>query len=191
MITVGKVAPFFSCDVAIEQNIKKMSLDDFRDSYKLIFFYPLDFTFVCPTELHALQDNREEFLKRNTEIVGVSVDSAYTHLAWLDVPRNKGGICGVKFPLVADITKSISRAYGVLNEDEGVALRGTFLLDKNNVVQYAAINNLPLGRNIAELLRIIDALAHVEEQGEVCPANWSAGKPAMKANSAGLREYFK
>jgi len=190
MVCVGKSAPDFCCDAVIDSQIKKVTLKDFGDKYKLIFFYPLDFTFVCPTELHALQENKHEFEKRNTQVIGVSVDSPFSHLAWLEQPKNKGGICGVNFPLIADINKCMAKSYGVLNEEEGVALRGAFLLDKNNIVQYAAINNLPLGRSISELLRIVDALQHVEKAGEVCPANWTSGARAMKADQKGLQEYF-
>ncbi|MBY0352932.1 peroxiredoxin [Candidatus Babeliales bacterium] len=190
MIVVGKSAPDFSCDAVENGNIKRVSLKDFDGSYKLLFFYPLDFTFVCPTELHALQEYHEEFKKRDVRVLGISVDSAYSHLAWLEQPKNKGGICGISYPLLADITKKIADDYGVLDQQAGVALRGTFLLDKNNVVQYAAINNLPLGRNIAELVRLVDALQHVEKNGEVCPANWNQGQKAMKTTQAGLQAYF-
>ncbi|QQR48930.1 peroxiredoxin [bacterium] len=189
MIFVGKAAPDFSCDMVEHGSIKRVSLKDFDGVYKLLFFYPLDFTFVCPTELHALQEYYEEFKKRDVCVLGVSVDSAYSHLAWLEQPKSKGGIGGVTYPLLADITKNMARDYGVLTE-QGVALRGTFLLDKNNVVHYAAVNNLALGRNIAELVRVVDALKHNEQHGEVCPANWSQGQKAMKTTQEGLQAYF-
>ena len=190
MVKVGKVAPDFICDAVVNNQIKQVSLKDFSDTCKLLFFYPLNFTFVCPTELHALQDHLEAFKKRSTQIFGISVDSVFSHLAWLSTPRNRGGIEGITFPLLSDLTKSISRDYEVLNEAGSVALRGVFLLDRKNVVQYAAVNNLSLGRNIAELLRIVDALEHVEKNGEVCPANWNQGQKAMKATQQGLQEYF-
>lgn len=190
MIKIGAKAPAFTCEAVTDKKMTTISLEELKGKYKILFFYPLDFTFVCPTELHALQDHIEEFKKRNVEVMAVSVDSAYSHLAWLNTPKTKGGIEGVTYPLLADITKSLAKEYGVLSEDAGVALRGTFLLDKDDVIQYAAINNLPLGRNIPELVRIVDALKHVETAGEVCPANWVEGKKAMKADQKGLAEYF-
>ncbi len=191
MVIIGSKAPEISCDAVVNGLIKKISLQDFQNKYKLLFFYPLDFTFVCPTELHMLQKDLHEFHARNTEVLAISVDSAYSHLAWLNTPKNKGGIEGIAYPLLADITKSIARDYGILNEQIGVALRGTFLLDKNNVIQYMSINNLPLGRNITELLRILDALIHVEKSGEVCPANWNSGAKAMKPTQDGVQAYFE
>lgn len=190
MIKIGSKAPAFTCEAVADKKMTTISLDGLKGKYKILFFYPLDFTFVCPTELHALQDHIEEFKKRDVEVMAVSVDSAYSHLAWLNTPKVKGGIEGVTYPLLADITKSLAKEYGVLSEDAGVALRGTFLLDKDDIIQYAAINNLPLGRNIPELVRIVDALKHVETAGEVCPANWTEGKKAMKADQKGLAEYF-
>ncbi|MBX9831146.1 peroxiredoxin [Candidatus Babeliales bacterium] len=190
MIKIGReAAPDFSCNAVIGGNIKRVTLQDFEGSYKLIFFYPLNFTFVCPTELHALQEYYEEFKKRGVEVLAVSTDSVYSHLAWLDQPKSKGGICGITYPLLGDTSRQMVYDYGVMTE-EGFALRGTFLLDKNNVVQYAAINNLPLGRNIAELVRLVDALQHVEKNGEVCPANWNQGQEAMKATQGSLETYF-
>ena len=190
MIKVGKIAPDFICDAALDGQIKQISLKDFHDSYKLLFFYPLDFTFVCPTELHALQEHLDTFEKLSVQVLAISVDSAHSHLAWLHMPKNKGGIEGISYPLLSDITKSIAREYGVLHEEKGVALRGSFLLDKNNIVQYASINNLSLGRNIQELLRIVHALLFVEKHGEVCPADWNAGKKGLKATQEGLKTYF-
>lgn len=190
MLKIGHQAPQFTCDAVINQHIKKISLNDFANKYKLLFFYPLNFTFVCPTELHALQDNIAEFEKRNTQVLAASVDSVHSHLAWLFTPKNSGGIAGITFPLLADIKKTLSRDYEVLNDDAGIALRGVFLIDKENILQYAAINNFALGRNIEELLRLLDALAHTEKHGEVCPANWSPGKKAMKATQEGIKAYF-
>lgn len=190
MLCVGKKAPDIACEAVVQGLTKHFNLSSITNKYKLLFFYPLDFTFVCPTELHALQDRLEDFNKRNVDVLAISVDSVYSHQAWLDVPRNKGGIAGVSFPLLGDITKNIARSYGVLNEELGVALRGVFLLDKDNIVQYAAVNNLALGRNVNELLRLVDALVHVQNFGEVCPANWNAKQKAMKPNSEGLKEYF-
>lgn len=190
MLSVGKKAPDINCDAVIDGIVKHFNLSTIHNKYKILFFYPLDFTFVCPTELHALQDRLADFTLRNVDVFAVSVDSVYSHMAWLDVPRSKGGIAGVSYPMLGDITKNIAREYGVLNEELGVALRGVFLLDKENVVQYAAVNNLALGRNISELVRVVDALVHVQKVGEVCPANWEPQHKAMKPNAEGLKEYF-
>jgi peroxiredoxin (alkyl hydroperoxide reductase subunit C) len=190
MLKIGHQAPNFSCQAVVNNQLKHLSLSDYTGKYKLLFFYPLNFTFVCPTELHALQDSLSEFEKRNTQVLAVSVDSAHSHLAWLATPKNRGGIEGISFPLLSDLTKKISQDYQVLNDEAGVALRGVFLIDKENLVQYAAINNLSLGRNINELVRLVDALTHVENHGEVCPADWNTGKKAMKASRDGLKEYF-
>ncbi|MCB9492822.1 MAG: peroxiredoxin [Epsilonproteobacteria bacterium] len=191
MIKIGTKAPDFTCEAAVENQIKTVSLQDFHNKHKLLFFYPLDFTFVCPTELHALNDNLDEFKKRGIQLLGASVDSVYSHLSWLRTPKSMGGIQGIAYPLLSDLTKNIAREYGVLNEEQGVALRGVFLIDKNNIIQHASINNLPLGRNVDEILRTCDALLHFEQNGQVCPANWTPGKPAMQATEQGVREYFK
>ena len=190
MLKIGHQAPSFTCQAVVNNQLKHVSLNDFQGKYKLLFFYPLNFTFVCPTELHALQDSLDEFEKRNTQVLALSVDSAHSHLAWLATPKNRGGIEEITFPLLSDLTKKISQDYGVLNDEVGVALRGVFLIDKNNVLQHATVNNLSLGRNIAELIRLVDALTHVENHGEVCPADWTSGKKAMKASRDGLKEYF-
>ena len=190
MVKVGKVAPDFICDAVVNNQIKQVSLKDFSDTCKLLFFYPLNFTFVCPTELHALQDNIVQFEQRETQVLAVSVDSVYSHLAWLATPRQVGGIQGVTFPLLSDLQKTLAQSFGVLDEEKGVALRGVFLIDRNDVLQYAAVNNLGLGRNIDELVRLVDALMHVEKHGEVCPANWMPGKRAMSATDQGLKTYF-
>ncbi len=190
MLKIGHQAPDFTCEAVINHEIKKVSLRDFHNQYKLIFFYPLNFTFVCPTELHALQAYAATFAQKNTQILAVSVDSPYSHLAWLSTPKNLGGIAGISYPLLADLNKTMARDYGVLHEEAGVALRGVFLLDKNNVVQHATINNLALGRNIAELVRLVDALHHVENFGEVCPADWQDGQKALTATAEGVKTYF-
>jgi len=190
MICVNKKAPDFKCQAVINKQIKEVSLGDFDGKYKVIFFYPLDFTFVCPTELHAFQQLLPEFEKRNTQVLGVSVDSAYSHLAWLNTPKSKGGIEGITYPILSDISKEMAKAYGVLDDCQGVAFRGVFILDKDNVVQSVVVNNLSLGRNISEFVRLIDALQFVEKHGQVCPANWNAGKKAMDPTSQGLETYF-
>jgi peroxiredoxin (alkyl hydroperoxide reductase subunit C) len=187
---VGKKAPYFEATAAIGADFKKVTLNDFKGKYLLLFFYPLDFTFVCPTELHAFSDKIEEFKKRGVELVGCSVDSQFSHAAWLKTPRAKGGIEGVKYPILADIHKTIARSYGTLLEDEGIAFRGLFLIDKEQVVQSVTINNLPIGRNVEEALRVVDALQYFESHGEVCPANWKKGDKGMKADTKGLEEWF-
>lgn len=188
---VGKRAPYFEAEAALGPNeFKKLSLNDFKGKYLCLFFYPLDFTFVCPTELHAFSDKIEEFQRRNCEVVACSVDSKYSHAAWLKLPRSEGGIQGVKYPILADMHKTIARSYGTLFEDAGVAFRGLFLINKEGIVQHALINNLPLGRNVDEAIRTLDAIQYHEENGEVCPAGWTKGKKAMKADSAGLKNWF-
>ena len=168
---VTKEAPDFAADaVTAENQFKELKLSDYRGKYVVLFFYPLDFTFVCPSEIIAFDKARNTFRERNAEIIGVSVDSKFSHFAWKQTPPEKGGIGNIGFPLVADIKKSISRDYGVLFNDS-VALRGLFLIDKEGVVRHALVNDLPLGRNVDEALRIRDALQFTEKHGDVCPAN--------------------
>lgn len=188
---IGKQAPNFSCEAVIKGEKKRITLYDLKDSYKVIFFYPKDFTSVCPTELHAFQDVLPEFEKRNVQVIGCSVDTCDTHCKWLKTPKQLGGIEGVCYPLLADTTMQLAREYGVLNEKEGVAYRGVFILDKDNMVQSMLINNLSLGRNIYEVIRLVDALQFVESHGQACPANWTQGNPGMQAGQEGLKEYFK
>jgi len=190
-VLVGKNAPDFKADAVVNGDFKSISLSDYRGKYVWLFFYPLDFTFVCPTELHAFQEKSDQFKKLNTEIIGVSVDSKFSHLAWLNTKQEDGGIQGVKYPVVSDINKSIARDYDVLIAADGVALRGAFLIDKAGVVRQQTINDLPLGRNIDEFLRLSEALQYHEEHGEVCPANWKKGEKTMKTTQAGLKAYFK
>jgi peroxiredoxin (alkyl hydroperoxide reductase subunit C) len=188
---VGKKAPYFEAEAAFGSgDFKTLSLNDFKGRYLCLFFYPLDFTYVCPTELHAFSDKFDEFKKRGCDVVACSIDSKFSHAAWLRSPRSEGGIAGVKYPILADIHKSIARSYGTLFEDAGVAFRGLFLINKEGIVQHALINNLPLGRNVDEALRTLDAIQYHEEHGEVCPANWTKGQEAMKADDKGLKEYF-
>jgi peroxiredoxin (alkyl hydroperoxide reductase subunit C) len=187
---VGKKAPYFEGEAVIGNDFKKISLNDFKGKYVCLFFYPLDFTFVCPTELHAFSDKIEEFKKRNCEVIACSVDSKFSHLAWLKTPRAKGGIEGVKYPIIADLHKTIARSYGTLFEDEGIAFRGLFLINAEGVVEHVTINNLPLGRNVDEYLRLLDAMQFHAEHGEVCPANWKKGESGMKADNKGLEEWF-
>ena len=190
-VLVGKNAPEFKAEAVVNGDFKSVSLSDYRGKYVLLFFYPLDFTFVCPTELHAFQDKLEQFKKLNTEVLGVSVDSKFSHVAWLNTKREDGGIEGVTYPLISDINKTIARDYDVLIPNDGVALRGAFLIDKTGKVRQQTINDLPLGRNIDEFLRLVEALQYTEEHGEVCPANWKKGEKSMKTTQAGLKAYFK
>ena len=191
-VLVGKEAPGFTAKaVAGERIIDGFSLSQFEGKkYVLFFFYPLDFTFVCPTELHAFQEKLAEFEARNVQVVGCSVDSQYSHLAWLGTPAKQGGINGVTYPIVADLTKSIARDFDVLTADGAVAYRGLFLIDKSGVVRHQVVNDLPLGRSVAEALRMVDALQFFEANGEVCPANWHKGAASMKADPKGSQEYF-
>jgi peroxiredoxin 2/4 len=188
---VSQKAPDFSAEAYANGEFKKISLADYKGKKVVLFFYPLDFTFVCPTEILAFSDRLAEFKKRDTEVIGVSVDSQFTHKAWADTERADGGIKGVNYPLVSDITKTIARDYGVLLEDAGIALRGLFMINKDGVLKHATINHLDLGRNIDEVLRLLDAIDHTEKHGEVCPANWKSGDKAMKPTQAGLREYVR
>ncbi|MDR0745435.1 MAG: peroxiredoxin [Mediterranea sp.] len=203
---VGKLAPDFDATAVVNGHeiVQGFSLSQYHgNKYVVFFFYPMDFTFVCPTELHAFQEKLAEFEKRNVAVVGCSVDSQYSHSAWLQTPKKEGGIQGVKYPIVSDFSKEISENYGVLAggyaldengnikyEGVPVALRGLFLIDKEGVVRHAVINDLPLGRNVDEVLRMVDALQHFEENGEVCPANWSKGKEALKATEEGVADYL-
>jgi peroxiredoxin (alkyl hydroperoxide reductase subunit C) len=206
MSLVGKKAPSFSANAVINGNdiVEGFSLDQFvGNKFVVFFFYPLDFTFVCPTEIIAFQDKIAEFEKRGVAVVGCSVDSEFSHWAWLNTEKKNGGIKGVKFPLVADLSKTIAMNYGVLageyeydeNDQQSfsgapVAYRGLFLIDKAGKVRHELINDLPLGRSVDEAIRMVDALQHFEEFGEVCPANWKPGDDAMNASSAGVADYL-
>ena len=203
---VGTSAPKFSANAIINggESVSGFSLDQYHEkNYVILFFYPKDFTFVCPSELHAFQEKLDEFKKRNCEIIGCSTDTAETHWGWLQLPKAKGGIQGVTYPLVADTNKTISDAYDVLNgeydyNEEGelvatgsmIAYRGLFLIDKEGVVQHQLVNNLPLGRNVDEAIRVLDALQFHEENGEVCPANWKPGDDGMKESHEGVADYL-
>ncbi len=187
---VQNQAPDFTAQAVMKDgSFKELKLSDYRGRHVVLFFYPLDFTFVCPTELISLSDRIDEFKQRNTEVIGVSVDSHFSHLAWRNTPRKKGGIGDIEYPLVADLDKSISRSYGVLLEKPGIALRGAFIIDKEGKLRHITINDLPLGRNVDEILRVIDAIQFNEKHGEVCPANWRKGEEGMKPNQKGLEQY--
>ncbi len=205
-VLVGKKAPLFEADAVINggEFVEKFSLEQYiGKKHVVFFFYPLDFTFVCPTEIIAFQEKLDEFEKRNVAVVGCSVDSNFSHWAWLQTPREKGGIKGVTYPLVSDLSKTISENYDVLageydyDEDGNaifignpVAYRGLFLIDKQGIVRHQVVNDLPLGRSIEEALRVVDALQFYEENGEVCPADWHPGEEAVKPSLDGIAEYL-
>ena len=189
---IGKPAPDFEAKVVMPDNsiVADFNLKKYLKGHKgILFFYPLDFTFVCPSEIIAFNNRLGEFSTRNTKVIGVSVDSHFSHHAWKAMPVNKGGIGNIQFPLVSDLKKSISTAYNVLNED-GVSYRATFLIDEGFNIRHFLVNDLPLGRNVDETLRMIDALKFFQEHGEVCPAGWSKGKKGMKADASGVAEYL-
>ena len=187
---VTKEAPDFTAQAVMPDNsFQEFTLSSLRGKYTILFFYPLDFTFVCPSEILAFNRALGEFQKRDCQVVGISIDSHFTHLAWKNTPINDGGIGDIQFPLVSDLDKAISQAYGVLLKD-GIALRGLFLIDKEGVVRHAVVNDLPLGRNVDEALRMVDALQFFEEHGDVCPANWKPGEEGMKPTAEGVAEYL-
>lgn len=191
-VLVGKPAPNFTAAAVMGCNSIKEDFnlaDHIKGKYAVIFFYPLDFTFVCPSELIAFDHRLAEFKQRGVEVIGVSIDSHFTHLAWKNTPVNQGGIGQVGYPLVADIKHDICRAYDV-EAGAGVAYRGSFLIDKLGVVRHQVVNDLPLGRNVDEMLRMVDALQFTEEHGEVCPAGWSKGKAGMAASTEGVAKYL-
>jgi peroxiredoxin (alkyl hydroperoxide reductase subunit C) len=191
-VIVGTAAPEFTAPAvlpsgAIEDNF---NLSDLKGKYVVLFFWPLDFTFVCPTEIIAHDRRMADFKARGVEVVGISIDSQFTHFAWRSTPVDEGGIGPVQFPIVADVKHDITRAYGIEHPEAGVALRASFLIDREGIVQHQVVNNLPLGRNVDEMLRMVDALQYTEEHGEVCPANWREGEDAMTPTAAGVAEYL-
>jgi peroxiredoxin (alkyl hydroperoxide reductase subunit C) len=188
---VTQEAPDFTANAVLPDNtFAPLTLSSYRGKYVVLFFYPLDFTFVCPSEIIAFDKRLAEFKAKNCEVIGVSVDSRFTHYAWKSTPVENGGIGQIKYPLVEDLTKSIARSYGVLFND-AVALRGLFLIDTKGVVRHAVINDLPLGRSVGEALRMVDALQFVETHGDqVCPANWQEGEEAMKPTADGVASYL-
>ena len=187
---VTREAPNFTAQAVMpDGSFAELELSSYRGKYVVLFFYPLDFTFVCPSEIIAFDKALARFEEKNAQVIGVSVDSHYTHLAWRNTPRDQGGIGQIAYPLVADLSKKISKKYGVLFGKE-VALRGLFLIDKEGIVRHALVNDLPLGRDVDEALRVLDALQFSEEHGEVCPANWRQGQDAMKPTAEGVAEYL-
>ncbi|MEH6536197.1 MAG: peroxiredoxin [Psychroserpens sp.] len=206
-VLVGKKAPQFNAQAVVNgrEFVDNFSLDQFiGEKHVVLFFYPKDFTFVCPTELHAFQEKLEEFKSRNTEVIAVSTDTEQSHFGWLQMEKNQGGIKGITYPLIADTNKTISKNYDVLAgeyyyddndmlqaDGELIAYRGLFLIDKEGIVRHQIVNDLPLGRNVDEALRMVDALQFVEENGEVCPANWSKGKSGMQATHEGVADFLE
>lgn len=189
--TVGQKAPNFEAKALIKGDIKQISFANYANKWKVLYFYPMDFTFVCPTEITSFSDYKNKFDELGVEVIGISTDSVYSHLAWSQIPRNKGGLGSISHPLIGDFNKHITKQYGVLLENEGVAFRGLFIIDNNNIIQHVSINNLGVGRNVEEVLRLIEAFQHVAKYGEVCPANWQKGNPSMKPDPQGSSEYFK
>jgi alkyl hydroperoxide reductase subunit AhpC len=189
-VLVTKQAPDFCAQAVMpDGSFKAVSLKDYRGKYVVLFFYPLDFTFVCPTEIIAFSEAAGQFEALGVQLLGCSVDSHFSHLAWRNTPRNAGGLGSIKYPLVADLDKKIAEAYDVLLP-AGIALRGLFLVDKEGIVRHQVVNDLPLGRNVEEVLRMVKALQFVEKHGEVCPANWHEGAATIKPDPKGSREFF-
>jgi peroxiredoxin (alkyl hydroperoxide reductase subunit C) len=188
---IAKEAPDFKAKTLLGDNRieSEFTLSSFRGKYVILFFYPLDFTFVCPTEILAFDEKLDEFKNRDTEVIGVSIDSVYTHLAWKRTPVEKGGIGPIKYPLVSDLKRSIANAYDVLLEDE-TALRALFLIDREGIVRHAVLNDTSLGRNVNEALRMLDALRHHDEHGKVCPANWEEGGASLDPSTEGVVDYL-
>lgn len=192
MSLVSKKAPHFSCQAVINGQIQdNVSLDTFSGKYKVLFFYPMDFTYVCPTELHAFQDRLSDFEEHNAQVIGCSIDSPERHCEWLKVPKAQGGIQGISYPLLSDVHHQIAQDYDVYDEAHRVSFRGLFIIDRQNVVQCVMINNASFGRSIDEVLRLVEAVKFVETCGQACPANWQEGKAGMKADKEGLLDYLK
>ncbi|WP_139415010.1 peroxiredoxin [Chlamydia abortus] len=187
---IGKTAPDFSVQAVVDGEVKNISLQDYRGKYVILFFYPKDFTYVCPTELHAFQDSLEEFENRDAQVIGCSVDDLDTHQRWLKTDKKAGGVKGITYPLISDTTHELSKLYNVLDSQSGLSFRGSFLIDKDGIIRHMVVNDLPLGRSIDEELRVLDALIFFENHGLVCPANWQQGQRAMAPNEEGLKEYF-
>lgn len=190
-LRVGQLAPDFTATAVFDQEFKTIKLSDYRGRYVVLFFYPLDFTFVCPTEVTAFSDRYTEFKELNTEVLGVSVDSEFSHLAWIQTDRKQGGVGDLEYPLVSDIKKEIGTAYNVLDPDAGVALRGLFIIDKEGVIQHVTVNNLSFGRSVDETLRVLLAIQHVQSHpDEVCPAGWQPGDKTMTPDPIKSKDFF-
>ena len=188
-VLVGREAPNFSATAVFGDDFKEIHLSDYRGKYVLLFFYPLDFTFVCPTELHAFQARMEEFKHRDVEVLACSVDSQFSHQAWLKTPKSEGGIEGISYGIISDLGGNIAREFDVLNPDN-VAYRGLFLIDQEGIVRHQLVNDTPLGRNVEEAVRMVDALQHYEKYGENSPADWNSGQKGLKANKESVAKYL-
>lgn len=190
-LRVGQQAPDFSATAVVDQDFKIIKLSDYRGRYVVLFFYPLDFTFVCPTEIAAFSDRYDEFKTLNAEVLAISVDSEFAHLAWIQTDRKEGGVGDLNYPLVSDLKKDISSAYNVLDPEAGIALRGLFIIDREGVVQHATVNNLSFGRNVDETLRVLKAIQHVQTNpNEVCPVDWQPGDQTMVPDPVKAKEFF-
>jgi peroxiredoxin (alkyl hydroperoxide reductase subunit C) len=189
MTLIQKEAPNFTADAVVDGAFKTVNLSDYRGKWVYLFFYPLDFTFVCPTEIIAFSDAASRFAALDTQILGCSVDSKFTHLRWIESARKDGGLGGINYPLISDLEKDIARAYDVLVPG-GVALRGSFIIDPKGIVRQATINDLPVGRSVDEALRLIEAFQYTDKNGEVCPAGWTKGADTIKPNPSASKEYF-
>ena len=188
---VTKEAPDFTAQAVMgDGSFSELKLSSYRGKYVVLFFYPLDFTFVCPSEIIAFDAELKKFEERGAQLLGCSVDSHYTHLAWRNTPRDQGGIGQIKYPLISDLSKQISKDFGVYLDPPGVALRGLFLIDKEGIVRHSLINDLPIGRSVDEALRVLEAVQFHEKNGDVCPANWREGQEAMKPTAEGVAEYL-
>lgn len=191
MLKIGAPAPNFEGMAVVDGQFKKISLADYKGKYLVLFFYPLDFTFVCPTEIIAFADRVEEFKKIGCEVVGCSTDSHFAHLAWTNLPRKQGGLGEMKIPLLSDLTHNISKAYGVYNEESGLDFRGLYIIDNKGNLRQIIVNDIPVGRSVDETLRLVAAIQFVEAHGEVCPANWKPGGATMKPDVKGSLSYFE
>ncbi|XP_063302029.1 peroxiredoxin-2 [Pelobates fuscus] len=187
---IGKPAPDFHTTAVVNGEFKEVKLSDYKGKYLVLFFYPLDFTFVCPTEIIAFSDHVEEFRKINCEVIAASVDSHFSHLAWTNVPRKEGGLGPMNIPLLSDLKHTISQDYGVLKEDDGVSFRGLFIIDIKGILRQITINDLPVGRSVEETLRLVQAFQFTDTHGEVCPAGWKPGSSTIKPNVKDSKEYF-
>jgi alkyl hydroperoxide reductase subunit AhpC len=187
---IQKAAPQFTCQAVVDGQFEEVKLSQYKGKYVVLFFYPLDFTFVCPTEIIAFNDAAKKFQALNCQLLAISVDSHFSHLAWSNTPRNQGGLGAMQIPLLADLTKQISMDYGVLIEDAGISLRGLFIIDGNQNLRSMIVNDLPVGRSVDETLRLVQAFQFTDKHGEVCPAGWTPGSDTIKPDVKGSKEYF-
>lgn len=187
---IGKPAPGFHATAVVDGAFKEIKLSDYKGKYVVLFFYPLDFTFVCPTEIIAFSERAEDFRRLRCEVLGASVDSHFTHLAWVNTPRKEGGLGTINIPLLSDLTHSLAADYGVLKEDEGLTYRGLFIIDDKGVLRQITVNDLPVGRSVEEVLRLVQAFQYTDTHGEVCPAGWQPGSDTIKPTVKDSKEYF-